>query len=561
MLALRLIRVAHPGVHLRRLTVAAASAGTGFLLLSSLGYALGHPEHAAAAALRLSWCVLPLAATLYLAVAVARTDPGTRPRPGLSALGLGQGRLMAVSAATTALACGLGSLLALLVFMSLRGVGAAQAFLAAGEPLPVPAVLTLLAVVPVLASVAVALVLYPREARPSAPRPPGRFGRFGAYRRTGTPETFGAYGRFGARLGDGNATRRGGSATACATRPRDTAVSTVRTGDGPTGEDLTGADLPGTDLAADLPLSGLTGPDPTGTDLTGTDRTRIDPTGTYPARTDPSRHGLTGADVTGTYLAETDRTETDPTRAGLTEAGLTGADLAGAEPAGASGALGGEGVRDGSDPHRPPAPRQVPSGLPWGIAVLAAGLAVEAYAGQSADSAAAPGPTLPGGLAADSATVLVGWLMTALGLALAGPGLTHLCGRVLQAARPGALRLLAGRVLMTEAGRVGRPLGVLCAVASGTYAMIAAYDGTARPLGPLTALGTVLVTGCALTTLLIAAVEARQSRADTTAALRRLGAPATMLRSAALLRCGALLALFAPLTLVVADLAALPLLP
>ncbi|MFJ8274022.1 pentapeptide repeat-containing protein [Streptomyces sp. NPDC094154] len=577
MLALRLIRVARPGVHLRRLTVAAASAGTGFLLLSSLGYALGHPEHAAAAALRLSWCVLPLAATLYLAVAVARTDPGTRPRPGLSALGLGQGRLMAVSAATTALACGLGSLLALLVFMSLRGVGAAQAFLAAGEPLPVPAVLTLLAVVPVLTSVAVALVLYPREARPSAPRPPDRrYGRFGAYRRTGTPETFGAYGRFGARLGDGTATRRGGSATACATRPRNTAVSTMRTGDGPTGEDLTGADLTGTDLTADLPRSGLTGPDPTGTDLTGTDRTRIDPTGTYPARTDPSRHGLTGADVNGTYLAETDRTETDPTRAGLTGADLAGADLteadlteadlteaglAGAEPAGASGARGGEGVRDGSDPHRPPAPRQAPAGLPWGIAVLAAGLAVEAYAGQSADSAAAPGPTLPGGLAADSATVLVGWLMTALGLALAGPGLTHLCGRVLQAARPGALRLLAGRVLMTEAGRVGRPLGVVCAVASGTYAMIAAYDGTARPLGPLTALGTVLVTGCALTTLLIAAVEARQSRADTTAALRRLGAPATMLRSAALLRCGALLALFVPLTLVVADLAALPLLP
>ncbi|MFJ2735323.1 pentapeptide repeat-containing protein [Streptomyces sp. NPDC087317] len=572
MLALRLIRVARPGVHLRRLTVAAASAGTGFLLLSSLGYALGHPEHAAAAALRLSWCVLPLAATLYLAVAVARTDPGTRPRPGLSALGLGQGRLMAVSAATTALACGLGSLLALLVFMSLRGVGAAQAFLAAGEPLPVPAVLTLLAVVPVLASVAVALVLYPCEARPSAPRPPDRrYGRFGAYRRTGTPETFGAYGRFGARLGDGTATRRGGSATACATRPRNTAVSTMRTGDGPTGEDLTGADLTGTDLTADLPRSGLTGPDPTGTDLTGTDRTRINPTGTYPARTDPSRHGLTGADVNGTYLAETDRTEADLTGAGLTGADLTGADLtgaglteaglAGAEPAGASGARGGEGVHDGSDPHRPPAPRQAPAGLPWGIAVLAAGLAVEAYAGQSADSAAAPGPTLPGGLAADSATVLVGWLMTALGLALAGPGLTHLCGRVLQAARPGALRLLAGRVLMTEAGRVGRPLGVVCAVASGTYAMIAAYDGTARPLGPLTALGTVLVTGCALTTLLIAAVEARQSRADTTAALRRLGAPATMLRSAALLRCGALLALFVPLTLVVADLAALPLLP
>ncbi|MFJ5896382.1 hypothetical protein ACIQFZ_13110 [Streptomyces sp. NPDC093064] len=496
MLALRLIRVARPGVQLRRLTVAAASAGTGFLLLSSLGYALGHPEHSAAAALRLSWCVLPLAATVYLAVAVARTDPGTRPRSGLSALGLGPGRLMAVSAATTALACGLGSLLALLLFMYLRDDGtelpfdgAAPTFLAAGEPLPVPAVLTLLAVVPVLASVAVALVLFPREPRPTAARNTGRkYGRFGAYRRTSTRETFGAYGRFGARLGDGAAGRQsrsatqGRSATACAIRPQDTADGTARTEDDLTRDDLTRADL--------------SGADPTGDDLSG---------------------------------APED---------------------AGHEPA-----------HDAPDPHRPPAPRQPPTGLPWGIAVLAAGLAVEAYAGRSTTPGAAPGPALPGGLAAGSAPVLIGWLMTALGLALAGPGLTHLCGRVLQSARPGALRLLAGRVLMEEAGRVGRPLGVVCAVASGTYAMIAAYDGTARALGPLTTLGTLLVAGCAVATLLIAAVEARQSRADAIAALRRLGAPAAMLRSAALLRCGALLALLIPLTLVVADLAALPLVP
>ncbi|MFD4974093.1 hypothetical protein [Streptomyces sp. NPDC058424] len=501
MLALRLIRVARPGVQLRRLTVAAASAGTGFLLLSSLGYALGHPEHSAAAALRLSWCVLPLAATVYLAVAVARTDPGTRPRPGLSALGLGPGRLMAVSASTTALACGLGSLLALLLFMHLRGDGtelpfdgAAPAFLAAGEPLPVPAVLTLLAVVPVLASVAVALVLCPRESRPTAARNTGRkYGRFGAYRRTGTRETFGAYGRFGARLGDGTARRQsrsatqGRSATACAIRPQDTADGTAQTGDDLTRDGLSGDDLTRADLS---------GTDPTGDDLSG---------------------------------APED---------------------AGHEPA-----------HDAPDPHRPPAPREPPTGLPWGIAVLAAGLTVEAYAGRSTTPGAAPGPALPGGLAAGSAPVLIGWLMTALGLALAGPGLTHLCGRVLQSARPGALRLLAGRVLMEEAGRVGRPLGVVCAVASGTYAMIAAYHGTARALGPLTTLGTLLVAGCAVATLLIAAVEARQSRADAIAALLRLGAPAAMLRSAALLRCGALLALFIPLTLVVADLAALPLVP
>ena len=62
-----------------------------------------------------------------------------------------------------------------------------------------------------------------------------------------------------------------------------------------------------------------------------------------------------------------------------------------------------------------------------------------------------------------------------------------------------------------------------------------------------------------MATLLTAAVEARQARAETTAALLRLGAPSTTLRSAAVLRAGALLALFGPLTLVVAELAALPL--
>ncbi len=111
---------------------------------------------------------------------------------------------------------------------------------------------------------------------------------------------------------------------------------------------------------------------------------------------------------------------------------------------------------------------------------------------------------------------------------------------------------------MEEATRIGRPLGVVCAVASGAYAMTALYD-TDAAVGPLTTLGTLLVTGCTVATLLTAAVEARQARADTTAALVRLGAPATVLRSAAALRAGALLALFVPLTVVIAELAALPL--
>lgn len=438
MLALRLTRGSHPAVQLRRLLVAVASAGTGFLLLCTLGYAMGHPDSAAAAALRLAWCATPLAATVYFAVAVARTDPATKPRPGLSAIGLGPGRLMAISATTTALACTLGSMLALLFFLHLRGDltgmpfdGAAAEFLASDTPLPLPAALTLLSIVPVTASVAVAFTLRPKDTSPkSAPR---SYGRFGAYGKSGTRETFGAYGRFGAHL------RTGGRTAAVEDAP--------------------------------------------------------------------------------TPAPDTEPTTPDP------------------------------------DPTRPPAPREVPKGLPWGVAVLAAGLAVEAYANRAADT---DGLSMPGGHVGGPAGVLAGWVLTALGLALAGPGLTHLCGRLLQAVRPGALRLLAGRVLMEEATRIGRPLGVVCAVASGAYAMTALYD-TDAAVGPLTTLGTLLVTGCTVATLLTAAVEARQARADTTAALVRLGAPATVLRSAAALRAGALLALFVPLTVVIAELAALPL--
>jgi hypothetical protein len=442
-LALRLTRGSHPAVQLRRLLVAVASAGTGFLLLCTLGYAMGHPDSPAAAALRLAWCATPIAATVYFAVAVARTDPATKPRPGLSAIGLGPGRLMAISATTTALACTLGSMLALLFFLHLRGDltgmpfdGAAAEFLASDRPLPLPAALTLLSLVPLIASLAVALVLRPRDIRPASEKGPARsYGRFGAYGRSGAQETFGTYGRFGARLrGDG---RRGAPEDGTAEPP----------------------------APAPVPAA-------------------------------------------------------DP------------------------------------DPSRPAAPREAPRGLPWGVAVLAAGLAVEAYASRAKDGG---GLSLPGGIADGPASVLVGWVLTAIGLALAGPGLTHLCGRLLQSVSPGALRLLAGRVLMEEATRIGRPLGVVCAVASGGFAMTALYDADAPSFGPLTTLGGLLVTGCTVATLLTAALEAKHARADTTAALLRLGAPATMLRSAAALRAGALLALFLPLTLFVAELAALPL--
>jgi hypothetical protein len=329
-------------------------------------------------------------------------------------------------------------MLALLFFLHLRGDltgmpfdGAAAEFLAADASLPLPAALTLLGLVPVIASVAVALVHRPKDTRTAVTRRAARsYGRFGAYDRTGTKETFGAYGRFGSRL------RRGSDGTGQA-----------RSGEAPPAQE---------------------------------------------SRTD------------------------DP------------------------------------DPHNlPETPREAPKDLPWGIAVLAAGLAVEAYA---AEASATP-LTFPGG----PTPVLLGWLLTAVGLTLAGPGLTHLCGRLLQAVRPGALRLLAGRVLMEEATRIGRPLGVVCAVASATYAMAELRHPGNDAFGPLTVLGALLVTGCTVATLLTAAVEAKHARADTTAALLRLGAPATMLRSAAALRAGAVLVLFVPLTLFVAELAAMPL--
>jgi hypothetical protein len=393
-LALRLARGADPLVQLRRLLVAAASAGTGFLLLCTMGYAMGHPDPSGGPLLRLAWCVAPIAATVYFAVTVARTDPATRPRSGLSAVGLGPARLTMLAAISTAVACTLGSMVALLLFLHLRGDltglpfdGAASELLAAGYSLPLPGTLTLLAVVPLTATAASAAAL--------RPRPPKR--------------------------------RAEQNAPA---RPK--------------------------------------------------------------ARPDA--------------------------------------------------------------PAAPPA--APPGGLPWGVALLAAGLAVEMYA---ARSSAASDLTMPGGLTGSPAGVLAGWTLTAIGLVLAGPGLTYLCGRLLQSARPGAMRLLAGRGLQEEARRIGRPLGVLCAVGSAAYAAYTLYSGDRPAVGPLTTLGSLLVVGCAALTLATVAVEAKHARADTTSALLQLGAPASMLRGTAMLRGVTLTAVIGPLTWLVAGLAALPL--
>ncbi|WP_369262618.1 hypothetical protein [Streptomyces sp. R35] len=524
MLALRLARGAQPLVQVRRLLVAAASAGTGFLLLCTLGYAIAHPDASAASVLRLAWCVVPLAATVYFAVAVARTDPGTRPRPGLSAIGLGPGRLMAVAAVTTALSTTLGSLLALLFFLHLRGDltgmpfdGAAAEFLAADEPLPLPAALTLLTLVPVAASVAAALVLRPHGGKPQ--------GGTRSYGRTWIAARQSVLGNAA-----GRGTRRGGR-HAGGSRGRSTVVDTAATAG--TAGAAEGIEDAGPPTGHGLPVS----------------------------QEDTAAHDRPDFHWTAEEYASEDANR------GVRERSGARADAADHDHSGLPAPYDGsaslhESAHSGEptpelDPRRLPPPESTPGGLPWGAASLAAGLAVETYASRSA--AAAPGLELPGGFVGGPAGVLVGWVLTAVGLALAGPAITYLCGQLLQAVRPGALRLLAGRVLQAESRRIGQPLGVVCAVASGGYAMATLYTGARPDFGPLTTLGALLVAGCTLLTLATAAVEAKQARADTTAALLRLGAPSALLRGAAALRVGALLSLFAPLTWAVAELAALPL--
>jgi hypothetical protein len=99
----------------------------------------------------------------------------------------------------------------------------------------------------------------------------------------------------------------------------------------------------------------------------------------------------------------------------------------------------------------------------------------------------------------------------------------------------------------------------LCAVACGAYAGLVIHGAGARPVGPLTGLGAGLVTVCAVATALTAMVDAKRARASTTASLHRLGAPALLLRRAAALRAGVVVAALAPVTCLIAELAVISL--
>lgn len=393
MLCLRLTRGSGPGVLLRRLLLAVVSAGTCFLLLTTLGYALGNPGKAGAASVRLLWCLVPAAAAVRLAVAVACVEPPGGPTAQAAAADRGPSKTVRTAAATTVLSCSLGSAAALAVFLLLRGEptvpplppGTAAA-LGAGVPLPLAGTLTLLAFVPLLSAVA----------------------------------------------------------TMAALRPR----------------------------------------------------------GTGPPRSSAGEPSSTPA----------------------------------AKP-----------------------PTVNPGGLFRGAALVCAGLALELYTRRWQPPPPGDQVTLPGGLPRLSTMMIIGWSLTAAGFVLAGPGLVYLCGRMTAAAKPGALRLLAGRGLLAEAHRLGKPLGVLCAAASATLAAVRLWRASGQPApGPLALLGSGLVIVCAVATVLTAAEAAREARSPVSDTLVRLGAPSRMLRRVVLVRTGVLMALLMPLTWAVAELAALP---
>ncbi|MEW2223378.1 hypothetical protein AB0939_29485 [Streptomyces sp. NPDC006990] len=206
MLTLRLTLTATPAALLLRLLLLCASASGGLLLLAALSYALEHPGHRAAVLTRLLWCLIPLAATAHLAAVLGRTEPRTEARLGLHAAGLGPARLPLLAARTAAVPGLAGSALTLLLTVR-GGVESAGGSLSVlnlprppallplqGPPLPVPAAVTLLSALPLVAALAAAWGTRPGAA---APAPPDS-GRFADSRRAVDP-----------------ARRRDGTSTSC----------------------------------------------------------------------------------------------------------------------------------------------------------------------------------------------------------------------------------------------------------------------------------------------------------------------------------------------------------
>ncbi|WP_037917540.1 hypothetical protein [Actinacidiphila yeochonensis] len=192
--------------------------------------------------------------------------------------------------------------------------------------------------------------------------------------------------------------------------------------------------------------------------------------------------------------------------------------------------------------------RRAPAGLPWGVALVAVGLAVESGARHG------HGMPLPSGLGRIAPAAAAGWVLVTVGLVLVGPGLLDGCGRLLAGFRPGVVRLLSGRALQGEARRLGPVVGMLSATAAAAVSAYGLRQDAKHPLGPVTAFGAVLVMVCVLGTAASAAAESRAARRPAVEALRGQAAPAATLRAMAAVRVAALVAAFLLPALVVASL-------
>ncbi|MEU5835004.1 hypothetical protein ABZ820_15200 [Streptomyces diacarni] len=196
-----------------------------------------------------------------------------------------------------------------------------------------------------------------------------------------------------------------------------------------------------------------------------------------------------------------------------------------------------------------------------GLVLIAAGLLSAAYAVRAVRHAPETARTgSPGAAELASSPLAAGWLLTALGLVLAGPALTSLAGRLLTAGRPGAVRLLAGKALTRESALAGRPLAALGVVgAAALVAVRARLAETELPAwGPAGTLAAVLVACCLGGVALAAMAGARRSRAPLALLLERLGASRGTQRAVAAVRVAVVATVFTTLTLVAGLLTPLP---
>ncbi|MGF1428581.1 hypothetical protein [Kitasatospora sp. LaBMicrA B282] len=188
MLYLRLVRGYRVLDLGRWLLTATAAAVVAAFLLRALGRALSDPPGAPATVERLLWCLPPVLAIIWFTALAARALPAQRAErmAGLTAAGAGPVRLRLLIAGELALACALGALVTLLLFLVLRNDIAGPRLapeLGMGVPLPPAAPVALLAVLPLAGGLTAAGAVRLPETLPGDPEPV-LIGRFGPARTT-----------------------------------------------------------------------------------------------------------------------------------------------------------------------------------------------------------------------------------------------------------------------------------------------------------------------------------------------------------------------------------------